>query len=273
MRPLTLFFLIVSSTLIILPAQEQRSVEEWHRQRIESLKRDHGWLSLIALEWLTPGKNTIAGVGTVRLNKGIVTVSMAKGTAATLNGKNFQSGVLKPDQDKVVFETKALQVIERSGRFALRVWDAEAPSRKEFHGIERYPVSDKWVITAVWEPYAAPKKVEIPTVIPGLTQYGVAPGVARFTIEGKEYRLEPTKEEGEDQLFFVFADRTNGKETYGAGRFLYAGPPKEGKIVLDFNRSYNPPCAFSAFATCPVPSKENRLPFRVDAGEKKYGDH
>ncbi|MBP6672016.1 MAG: DUF1684 domain-containing protein, partial [Bacteroidetes bacterium] len=122
-------------------------------------------------------------------------------------------------------------------------------------------------------PYPVPKTIDVPTVIPGLVQKGSVPGAAVFTLNGNEYRLEPTLEEGSKELFFVFGDKTNGKETYGAGRFLYAGPPEGGVIVLDFNRSYNPPCVFSDYATCPVPTKENRLPVRIEAGEKNYKHH
>ena len=164
-------------------------------------------------------------------------------------------------------------LIERGGKFALRVWDAESPSRKHFTGIDRYPVSASWKIEARWEPYKIPKNVQVPTVISGLMQDGIVPGAAVFVLNGKEYRLEPTIEEGETEYFFVFGDKTNGKETYGAGRFLYAGPPVNGMITLDFNKAYNPPCAFSGFATCHVPFKQNRLPVRIEAGEKNYKGH
>jgi uncharacterized protein (DUF1684 family) len=100
-----------------------------------------------------------------------------------------------------------------------------------------------------------------------------APGTAVFTVEGQEYRLTPVLEEGSSILFFVFGDQTNRTETYGAGRFLYAALPEDGFAVLDFNRAYNPPCAFSPFATCPLPPKQNRLALKVEAGEKRVGSH
>lgn len=270
------------SPLIAGPVQESsagtqqtysQEIEQWHAGRIQGLKKEHGWLSLIALEWLHEGKNTIPSIGTIRLHKGTVTFSLRKNIAATLEGKKFSSGVIVPDKDKILFGTRALSAIKRGDKFAVRVWDSENPARKNFTTIERFPLSPTWKIEARWEPYAVPKKVEIPTVIPGLIQEGIAPGVAVFTMNGKEYRLEPTVEEGETDYFFVFGDKTNGRETYGAGRFLYTLPPKDGMIVLDFNRSYNPPCAFTDFATCPVPSRQNRLPFTIEAGEKKYKHH
>jgi uncharacterized protein (DUF1684 family) len=245
-------------------------VDRWHAGRINGLKKDHGWLSLVALDWLKEGKNEIPAIGTITTGAKGVTVSVNRESQGMMNGKPFVSGAVVPDKDKIQIGTKALQIIERGGKFAVRVWDSEAPARKKFTGIERYPVTAEWKITARWEPYAQGKKIEIPTVIPGLMQQGIVPGAAIFSIDGKEYRLEPTKEEGEDQLFFVFGDKTNGKETYGAGRFLYAGPPVNNTIVLDFNRAYNPPCVFTDYATCPVPTKENRLPVRIEAGEKNF---
>jgi hypothetical protein len=121
--------------------------------------------------------------------------------------------------------------------------------------------------------YDPPKRIKVPSVIPDYMQDYDVPGAAVFTIGEVEYRLEPVLEEGESDLFFIFGDRTNGRETYGGGRFLYAKPPKDGKVILDFNRAYNPPCAFSPYATCPLPPASNRLPIRVEAGEKSFDHH
>lgn len=269
-------------TLLLLPLSAQtelpadpylRSVEEWHRNRINGLKREHGWVSLIALDWLREGKHPVEGVGMLVLNKGTVILNLEEGKSGTLNGAPFTADTITADKDKVIVGSKAIAVIQRGGKFAVRVWDAEAPARKAFTGIERYPVDPQWRIEAKWEHYPKPKTIEVPTVIPDLVQEGIVPGAAVFTIGGKEYRLEPTIEEGSDELFFVFGDRTNGKETYGAGRFLYASAPKDGKVILDFNRSYNPPCVFSDYATCPVPLPENRLTVRIPAGEKNFRHH
>ena len=123
-------------------------------------------------------------------------------------------------------------------------------------------------MTARWEEASPPVQLAVPNVL-GEVERSPSPGTAVFTIDGKEYRLSPVLEEGSPELFFVFADQTNRTETYGAGRFLYTEPPRGGTVVLDFNRAYNPPCAFSAFATCPLPPKQNRLALRVEAGEKR----
>jgi uncharacterized protein (DUF1684 family) len=274
-----LFFLIAAVSLTGL-AQEQtvketykQSVDRWHEGRINGLKRDHGWLSLIALDCLKPGINKVAGIGMITIAGDSLVLALTPGANGMLNGKNFSTGRILPDQDKVFFGTKAVALIHRGEKYAVRVWDSETPARKNFTGIDRFPVDEQWKITAEWVPYPTPKKVVIPTVIPELTQEGIAPGIAVFTLKGKECKLEPTVEEGSDQLFFVFGDKTNGKSTYGAGRFLYTDMPKDGKVVLDFNKSYNPPCVFTDFATCPVPIPQNRMPVSVEAGEKNFKSH
>jgi uncharacterized protein (DUF1684 family) len=248
----------------------KKAIDQWHAGRVNGLKKEHGWLSLVALDWLTIGQNRIASIGIITIAGDSVTVQLNPGTSGTRNGKPFTSGTIAVEEDRVIVGSKAFTVIQRGGKYAVRIWDSETPARKQFTGIDRYPIDVRWRITAQWKAYDAPKKVEIPTVIPDLVQEGFAPGVAVFMMDGKECRLEPTIEEGSDELFFVFGDRTNGRETYGAGRFLYTALPVNGTVVLDFNRSYNPPCVFTDFATCPVPSPQNRLPVRIEAGEKKF---
>jgi uncharacterized protein (DUF1684 family) len=127
-------------------------------------------------------------------------------------------------------------------------------------------------VEARLEPTPSERKISIPNVL-GEVEEMSSPGTAVFTVAGKEYRLTPVVEPGGDQLFLLFGDLTNRDETYGAGRFLEVDMPKDGKVVLDFNRAYNPPCAFTPFATCPLPPPQNRLKVRVEAGEKRYGDH
>lgn len=255
-------------------------VEEWHSKRIASLQREHGWLSLVALEWLEEGANTVGSKGTVTVpgapeSLGTLTLSNGKVRWSPADGvpRDLKTDADEGGPDKVVLGRFAFVVIERKGRLAARVWDAEAPTRTSFTGIERWPVSERWRIEARWEPYEPPKKTVVPNIIPGLEDELPVPGAAVFTVDGKEYRLEPVLEEGDLPLFFIFGDATNGKGSYGAGRFLYTKAAKDGKVVLDFNRAYNPPCAFTPFATCPLPTPENRLPFRVEAGEKAWGDH
>jgi len=251
----------------------EEEIAAWHLQRIASLERPHGWLSLIALDWLEEGGNPVAGFGVVTLNKGMVSFKSLPDIQPTLRGEVFTSGVLMTDVDKIEAGPKAFVIIRRGERYAVRMWDGNAEARKKFTDIDRFPLSKEWKIEARWESYEKPKPIKIQSVIPGYVENYVVPGVAIFTLAGKEYRLEPVGEPGARQLFFIFADKTNGSDTYGAGRFLYTDPAKDGKVVLDFNKAINPPCAFSSYTTCPLPPASNRLPVRIEAGEKKFGDH
>jgi hypothetical protein len=252
-------------------------INAWHIRRITGLKRPFGWLSLVALDWLEQGENKLASIGSLALDKGIVKLELLPDVQARIGGKPFQSGVIRTDRDKggaerVEVGTRAFTIIGRGDRFAVRMWDSTAETRERFKGIDRFPVTRQWRIEARWEPYATPKTIKVQSVIPGYADDYKVNGIAVFSVASKEYRLEPV-DEGDQTLFFIFADKTNGKETYGAGRFLYADPPKDGIVIIDFNKAYNPPCAFSDFATCPLPPASNRLSLRIEAGEKKFGDH
>jgi uncharacterized protein (DUF1684 family) len=253
----------------------ENEIQQWHEQRVKNLQKEHGWLSLVALDWLQEGENEIENIGAIFLHQGKIIATINSGQQATINGKPFLHGELKTDTDsssadKIIIGTKAFVIIKRGERFAVRMWDSEAQSRKNFSGIEMFPVAEQWKREARWEEYSPKKKILIPTIIPGYEEAAEIPGVAILEIEGKEYRLEPTVDGSE--YFFVFADETNGKESYGAGRFLYTPQAKDAKVTLDFNKCYNPPCAFTPYATCPLPTKENRLRVRIEAGEKKLGE-
>ncbi len=151
--------------------------------------------------------------------------------------------------------------------------DLENPGRKHFSGIRNYRIDPKWRVEARFEPYDPPRRIPIANII-GTVDSMTCPGALVFTAGGREVRLDPVLEAPDaTDLFIIFSDETSGSETYGAGRFLYAGLPKDGTTVLDFNKAYNPPCAFTEFATCPLPPAQNALPIAVRAGEKKYGSH
>jgi uncharacterized protein len=244
-----------------------------HRRRITDLKRPHGWLSLIALDWLQEGDNRVADFGVVTMNKGTITFRSLPAVQATLRGESFTAGTLQTDVDKIESGSKAFVVIRRGERCAVRMWDVNSETLRKFTDIERFPVSKVWRIEARWQAYDQPKSIKVQSVIPGYDENYDVPGVATFTIDGAEYRLEPVGEQGARRLFFIFGDQSNGNDTYGAGRFLYSDPPNEGIVVLDFNKATNPPCAFSHYATCPLPPASNRLSVRIEAGEKKFGDH
>jgi hypothetical protein len=155
----------------------------------------------------------------------------------------------------------------------VRVKDPDAPARTSFRGLSYFPLDPRFRVTAQFIPFDKPREVAIATVI-GTTETMSAPGRLEFVVQGKKLSLTPFAESGADApLFIVFSDETAGVSTYGAGRFLEAPPPQDGKVTLDFNRAYNPPCAFSRFATCPLPPAENRLSVAIEAGERKYGEH
>jgi uncharacterized protein (DUF1684 family) len=267
----------------------RREVEAWHAARVERLTAPRGWLSLVALEWLQPGVNRIgsaaendivlakapARLGTIEWEPdGSLSLAVDAAADATVDGRRAAHAVLlddsHPEPTEVAFGTVSFIAVDRGGRKGLRVRDSEAATRARFAGIERFPVDPAWRIVAAWQPLDPPFALATGTVIGTIERYP-APGKAIFERDGRPFELYPVLEApGDRQLFLIFGDRTSGKETHGAARFLYAYMPADGRIVLDFNKAYNPPCAFTAYATCPLAPPENRLDLPVRAGEKKY---
>jgi uncharacterized protein len=268
-------------------------IERWRADRVRRLTADDGWLTVIALAWLEEGDNRVgaapsnrivlptgkapAELATIHLSRGSARLTVAPGVAVTHDGKPVSTIALASDADGeptiVRHGTLSFYLIKRGDRLGVRVKDSANPARSRFHGIESYPVREAWRIPARFERYQPKKSIPIPNVLGGVTKEPSS-GAVVFTVGGKEYRLDAVDEEGEEDLFLIFADQTNGKETYGAGRFLYAPHPgADGRTVVDFNKAYNPPCAFTPFATCPLPPPQNRLPISVEAGEKRSGDH
>lgn len=255
----------------------------WHKARLDALTAPDGWLSLIGLHWLELGDNTVgsasgntvrllagpASLGTVRLSPDGTVHYQPDDAAAVLIDQlparpmelNYLPG-LRPTL--VSSGTVSFQVIQRGPRIGLRVRDSDAATRRQFAGIPLYPLDPAWRIEADWQSYPEPRAVEITNSI-GQKLPARLVGRAVFTHAGQTVELAAIAEG--DELFFVFGDATNGEETYAACRFLYAAKPQNGKVILDFNRAINPPCAFTAFATCPLPPAGNRLPFPVRAGE------
>ncbi|WP_430389135.1 DUF1684 domain-containing protein [Dyella sp. 20L07] len=271
-----------------------QQIQQWQSKRLASLTAPGGWLSLIGLEWLKDGANRVgsaadndivlkagpAHLGVVTLAKdGSLHIVLDKDSGATVDGKAVHEATLLDDANAgeagpstVAFGSASFFVIDRDGRKALRVKDANAETRTHFLGLDYYPIDPTWRIVADWVPFDPPHELEIGSVLGTINKEKV-PGKAVFQRDGHTYELMPIQEEP-DSLFFVIADRTSGRETYGAARFLYADLPKDGKVVLDFNRAYNPPCAFTPYATCPLAPPENRMDLAVTAGEKKYrGGH
>ena len=283
------------------PSSYTREIEAWRAARVARLTAPDGWLSLIGLEWLHEGANRVgaaadndivlkagpAHLGTVTLaGDGTVRIALAQDSGATVDGKPVAETVLIDDMHvtagatptTVRFGNASFYVIDRDNRRALRVKDGDAEARRDFVGIDYFAIDPSWRIEADWVPFDPPHDLQMGSVI-GTIDTVKVPGKAVFHRNGHVFELLPYQEEPGGELFFVLADQTSGKQTYGAARFLYAALPadglaKPGKVVLDFNKAYNPPCAFTPFATCPLAPPENRLDLAVTAGEKKYaGGH
>jgi len=275
------------------PAAYRKEVEAWREKRVAGLKREDGWLTLVGLYWLKPGENRFGSdpgnpvilpegkapgvAGTLTLEGETVRLNVQPGVALTADGKPVTPGMtVSADASgkPTILELGSLSfyVIKRGDRLGVRIKDKTSPMLANFKGIDEYPIRPEWRVVARFEPYKD-KKIPIANII-GQVADEKSPGAVVFDWRGKTYRIDAL-EGGEDgSLFLVFGDQTNGKETYGAGRFLDTDPPKDGKVAVDFNTAYNPPCAFTAFATCPLPPAQNKLAVRVEAGEKKVaGGH
>jgi hypothetical protein len=257
----------------------QKEIEGWQTRRAERLKAEDSWLTLIGLFWLNDGNNVITlpkkDTPPIRLVRAGETVTLEPAPAMTIDGKPvagpvaLQNDAAQSGPTIVQMGSVRFNVIKRGDRLGLRVKDAEADTRTHFLGLDYYPIDPKYRVEARFEAYHPPKQIPIDDVT-GMRSVNISPGALVFTLEGKEYRIDPVLEEGSDELFVIFRDATSRDDTYQAGRYLYAPMPKEGKTVIDFNKSYNPPCAFTPYATCPLPPPQNRLPVRIEAGEKRY---
>lgn len=243
----------------------RKSVEEWRARQEEALKSDSGWLTVVGLTWLKEGRNETEFPGWFERRGDKVLYHPPEGGAPQ---------EMKPDSagspTVITRGTKSVHIIRRGERLGVRLRDTNSLFRRQFTGRRWYPVKEEYRIEARWIPYNPPKPIIVPNVL-GDKSEEKCPGVAEFTLHGKTLRLEPTL--SGNRYFFVFRDQTAGKETYGAGRFLYSELAEGGKVILDFNRAVNPPCAFTPYATCPLPPQQNRLAVRIEAGELNYGDH
>jgi uncharacterized protein (DUF1684 family) len=269
------------------------SQEQWRSEHAKSLQAPEGGLSLVGLEWLTVGGNTVgsAADNSVHLPNGApahlavleqtgkvpgasLRLEAPKGgfpSGFTVDGKAPVAGPLSLDA-KLKFGTYTVIVIPRGDQLGLRIKDANAPERVNFRGLNWYAPSPAYRVQAKWIPYQPEHEVAIATVI-GTTLHEKVPGAAEFVLNGKTLRLEPAGEG--KKLFFILRDLTSKTTTYGASRFLYTDLPtngldKPGQVTLDFNQLQNPPCAYTNFATCPLPPQQNKLQVEIRAGEKRY---
>ncbi|MBV9493673.1 MAG: DUF1684 domain-containing protein [Acidobacteria bacterium] len=266
----------------LTPEQE---VVEWKANRLKNLTKEDGWLTLVGLDWLKEGDNEVELPAKppvkvhATLAKGVVTLQPQP--SLMIDDKRVEAPVqLRNDADPaapptlVQSGTVRFYVIKRNDRYGFRVRDLASDARTKFAGLQYFDYDPKYRVEARFEPYNPPKAIPITNVL-GMVGNETSPGKLVFTIDGKEYSIDPILEQGETDLFLIFRDETAGKETYGAARYLYAKPAgPDGKVIVDFNKAYNPPCAFTPFATCPLPPAQNKLQIRIPAGEKKYaGGH
>jgi len=274
--------------------------EQWRENRRKRLKSPDGWFSLCGLFWLKEGENTFGSDssndivlpehavkfgGSVKLDKSTATAELLPKPELQYELRhskrqpNDTSLFLQHDDDgaqesTIVFIPPRLTmfVIKRGERFGVRVKDKLNPPLLEFDHFDYFPYNPKWCVEATFEPHNPHKILPIVNVL-GINAPEISPGALVFNVEGKTCRLDAIQEKGENELFIIFKDDTSGKETYGM-RYLYTPfPDSNNKILVDFNKAYNPPCCFTEFATCPIPHPENRLRVRVEAGELIYGHH
>jgi uncharacterized protein (DUF1684 family) len=234
----------------------QAAIANWRQQKEAKLKADGGWLTVTGLFWLKEGQNRVdSAPGVFELY----------GRKTVYRGDDGRVVEMKKDS-KITAGSKTYTVIERAGRYGVRLKDNDSKLRSSFAGMDWFPVRESYRITARFVSYPQPKMLAIPNIL-GSNYPTPSPGYAVFKLNGQEFRLEPVIEDDDKELFFIFRDQTAVKETYGAGRFLYTELPRDGKVDLDFNKAENPPCAFTPYATCPLPPKQNVLPVRIEAGE------
>lgn len=270
-------------------AAHVEEVLAWRRRREERLRDPDGWLSLVGLEWLHAGENRVGGdaradvrlrgvdapshAGSIFVEDGAARFVTAPGAQVTRDERPVGELALRDDLDgaptMLAIGSLRFHLIRRGDRLGIRVHDRAAPGMAAFRGLDSFPIDPTWRVTARFEP-ASGRTVPVPDVI-GLLTDEPSPGSVVFERDGSEYGLDALEGGHDGRLWLVFGDATNGGETYGGGRFLYTEPPgKDGTMVADFNLTYNPPCVFSPYATCPLPWPQNRLPIRIEAGEKSY---
>lgn len=265
-----------------------REMEQWRAQRLAELNSETGWLTLIGLYWLKEGPNTLgigpendivlpkeklsSKLGAFVVTNGVVKFETPLANTFFVNDQPISSLELKSDaEDKptvITLGSITFQIIKRGDKLGVRIKDKDNPARTNFSGLEFFPTDLKWRLDGQFEPYNPPKPMPITNVL-GMESSESSPGAVKFNVEGKEYRLDAITEKGETRYFMIIADKTSGKETYPAGRYIYVDPPDaSGHLIIDFNKAYSPPCAFTKFATCPLPPRQNRLPVAIEAGEK-----
>ncbi len=265
-------------------------IEQWRKNEEADLKQDNGWLTLAGLFWLRDGSNSVgtgpdfdirltknftgARFGEISLKNGAATLKVEKGVEAQSDGKRIETLNLVSDEKgkptEIQTGSQTFSLIERQGRYGIRLKDNLSETRRAFKGQQWFSVDESYRVAAHLEAYPEPRDLFVPNVL-GNHLKEKSPGLLKFTLKGQECSLQPILVE-DGSLFLIFRDATNNKTTYSAGRFLHADKPISGETELDFNQAENPPCAFTPFATCPLPPPGNELAVEVSAGEKRYDE-
>jgi uncharacterized protein (DUF1684 family) len=262
-------------------------IHQWQHQKEEALRAEDGWLTVVGLFWLKPGDNSFgsdksndivlpaaapAQAGIFTLKDGKVRVTANDGVPLHVNGAPAKAAQLSEDPTGkpgvVTLGDLSMFPIQRSDRIGIRLKDKKSQARREFHGMKFFPVDPAWRVEADFVPVDKHTMLSVPNILGPVNEIPT-PGRAEFTMNGQKMSLYPVREG--DELFFIFKDLSSGKGTYPPGRFLYTALPKHGKVVLDFNQAVSPPCAWTDYATCPLPPKGNSLPVEIDAGEMFAG--
>jgi uncharacterized protein (DUF1684 family) len=268
-----------------------RAIEKWRSDEETNLRKETGWLTVAGLFWLKEGINTLGAgpgfdvrltdnfkngkFGEIDFKNGTASLKVEDGVETQSDGQNISTTIQLVSDEKgkpteIRTGTQTFYLIKRDERFGIRLKDSNSKARRAFKGQHWFPIDESYKVTARFEAFPEPKEVMVPNVLGGKFKMK-SPGTLKFSLKGKEYSLQPVVEEDE-MLFIIFSDKSNADETYTSGRFLYADKAVNGETVLDFNKAKNPPCAFTPFATCPLPPEGNNLDVAIKAGEKRY-DH
>ncbi len=261
-------------------------LEAWRVDREARLVADDGWLTVAGLFFLNEGTQTFGSsplndivlrtgpeqAGTFTLRQNAVTAQAAEGATLTVDGRDVTEVRLWPyegnERPTIALGPLSLFGHYSGDRLAIRMRDRESTIRQAFTGLRWYPANESLRVTGQFVPHDEPRMMELPNILGDVETFRTTGSVA-MTVEGVDVRM--TAVDSGDQLWFIFRDLTSGSETYPAARFLYANAPAaDGTTTVDFNRAYNPPCAFNPHTTCPLPPLENRLPVRIEAGELNY---
>jgi uncharacterized protein (DUF1684 family) len=289
---IVLGILLASLTSAQAQTEYVNGIEKWRSERETNLKKETGWLTVAGLFWLKEGINTVGAgekfdvrltdnfkqgkFGEIEFKEGKAVLKVEKGVDAQIEGTSVSAPVDLVSDEKgkpteIRTGTQTFFLIKREERFGIRLKDSNSEARRNFKGLHWFPIDESYKVTARLEAWPEPKELSVPNVLGGNFKMK-SPGVLKFRFNGKECSLQPVLEDDDGTLFIIFSDGSNRSETYKSGRFLYAEKPVNGEAILDFNKAENPPCAFTPYATCPLPPVGNKLDVEVRAGEKRY-DH